>query len=266
MVTVDDAILLTTMFFLREWLNLVVEPTGALVAPAALHGGLPLTGKTCRGDPDRRKCRSFAGATMARSPVRRLLPLLFVAAIIGPPQASAQEDGALPRNQTPLMFLQLNDVYSTGPVDGLGGLARVATLKQGLSTLDRTVLMVLAADFLSPSIASSMFKVEQMFAALNAARLDLATLGNHKFDFGTEVLIQRMAEAKWQWVVSNVIDARTGKPVGGAAPCMLRTVGAPRVGRIGLCLTSSEISRDNLQHLNFDDPLEAAARYVRPLK
>jgi threonine dehydratase len=44
MMTVDDPVLLKTMFFLWERLKLVVEPTGALGAAAVLHGGLPLTG------------------------------------------------------------------------------------------------------------------------------------------------------------------------------------------------------------------------------
>ena len=104
------------------------------------------------------------------------------------------------------------------PIDGLGGLARVATLKQNLAKAGRTPFLVLAGDFLSPSVASSVFKGEQMIAALNAAGLDLATLGNHEFDFGDDVLIQRMREAKFQWVVSNVVDTATGQPIGGAAP------------------------------------------------
>ena len=37
-------------------------------------------------------------------------------------------------------------------------------------------------------------------------------------------------------------------------------------GFIGLCLTTSEISRDNVRHLRFDDPLKAAARYLPLLK
>jgi threonine dehydratase len=45
MTTVDDPTLLRTMFHLWERLKLVVEPTGALGAAAALHGGLPIAGK-----------------------------------------------------------------------------------------------------------------------------------------------------------------------------------------------------------------------------
>jgi threonine dehydratase len=44
MTTIDDATLLQTMFLLWERLKLVVEPTGALGAAAALHGALPVAG------------------------------------------------------------------------------------------------------------------------------------------------------------------------------------------------------------------------------
>ena len=44
MATVDDPTLLRTMFYLWERLKLVVEPTGALAAAAALEGSTPIRG------------------------------------------------------------------------------------------------------------------------------------------------------------------------------------------------------------------------------
>lgn len=177
-----------------------------------------------------------------------------------------QQEPGSPRAAAPLTLLQVNDVYSTVPIDGVGGLARVATLKRQLAASGRTPFLVLAGDFLSPSVASSVFKGSQMIAALNAAGLDLATLGNHEFDFGDEVLIERMREAKWQWVVSNVVDTRTGKPIGGAAPYVIKTFGGLKVGFIGLCLNTSEISGVKLAHTRIGDPLAAAARYLPLLR
>ena len=156
---------------------------------------------------------------------RRLIRACALAAIVVASTviAAHQEEPGSPRARAPLTFLQINDVYSTVPIDGAGGLARVATLKKQLIADGRTPVLVLAGDFLSPSVSSSVFKGAQMIAALNAAGLDLATLGNHEFDFGDDVLIERMHEAKWQWVVSNVVDTRTGRPIGGAAPYLVKT-------------------------------------------
>jgi 5'-nucleotidase len=210
-----------------------------------------------------------------RHPVKRRLAAILaaIAWVVGPPKGGphvqsvfAQQEPGSPRVAAPLTFLQINDVYSTVPIDGVGGLARVATLKQQLAASGRTPFLVLAGDFLSPSVASSVFKGSQMIAALNAAGLDLATLGNHEFDFGDEVLIERMREAKWQWVVSNVVDTNTGKPIGGAAPYVIKTFGPLKVGFIGLCLNTSEISGVKLAHTRLVDPLAAAARYLPLLK
>lgn len=199
----------------------------------------------------------------------RLVTLLAwcVAALLHAPVAHAQqEEPTSPRARAPLTILQLNDVYSTVPIEGAGGLARVATLKARLAASGRTPLLLMAGDFISPSVASGIFKGEQMIAALNAIGLDLATLGNHEFDFGPEILLQRMAEAKWQWVISNVIDTRTNRPVGGAAPYTIRTYGDMKVGFLGLCLHGDEINSDRLGFLKLVDPMEAAAEYLPALK
>ncbi len=45
MTTIEDVPLLRTMFYLWERLKLVVEPTGALGAAAALEGNVPVAGK-----------------------------------------------------------------------------------------------------------------------------------------------------------------------------------------------------------------------------
>ena len=200
--------------------------------------------------------------------MNRALRTIAVALIcVGlPALALAQrDDPGSPRANAPLTIMQLNDVYSITPVDGAGGLARVATLKQTLANAGRTPFVMLAGDFLSSSVESTVFKGEQMIATLNAAGLDLATLGNHEFDFGVEVLLQRMAEAKFQWVISNVVDERTGKPVGGADPIVVRSFGALKVGFIGLCLNEGGPA-ERMRGLQILDPVEAAAKYIPMLQ
>src|SRR5690349_12455178 len=231
-----------------------------------VRGGRGDSGRARRRDPQRRQRRSLAGRAVARQRLSRIALAACVAAISILRVAAQPEQPGSPRARTPVTFLQINDVYATAPVDGAGGLARVAALKRQLADAGRTPFLVLAGDFLSPSVASSVFKGEQMIAALNAAGLDLATLGNHEFDFGDDALIARMHAAKWQWVVSNVVDTRTGKPIGDAAPYIVKSFGALKVGFIGLCLDTSEISRSKLTHTRLVDPLDAAAQYLPRLK
>jgi 2',3'-cyclic-nucleotide 2'-phosphodiesterase (5'-nucleotidase family) len=196
----------------------------------------------------------------------RVLKQMLVAVIFTAGVCAQQDDAGSPRRQAQVTLLQINDVYSTVPINGAGGLARVATLKQQLSAGGQPVLLLLAGDFLSPSVASSVFKGEQMVATLNAAGLDYATFGNHEFDFGISVLKQRMAESSFTWVVSNVVDAKTGGAIGKAVPYAVKTVGGLKIGFIGLCITTSAIAPAWRDEFRFVDPAAAAAKYLPMLK
>jgi 2',3'-cyclic-nucleotide 2'-phosphodiesterase (5'-nucleotidase family) len=109
------------------------------------------------------------------------------------------------------------------------------------------------------------FKGEEMIATLNAAGLDYATFGNHEFDFGIDVLKQRMSESKFTWVVSNVLDAK-GKTIDPSVPYVVRQVGMLKVGIIGLCITTSTIAPAWRNQFRFVDAGEAAAKYLPTLK
>lgn len=204
---------------------------------------------------------------MSRPWVRSWIALAFLATAPAIGGAQSFDDPATPRGAAQVTILQINDVYSTVPVDGLGGLARVATIKKQIAASGRTPLLMIGGDFLSSSVASTVFRGEQMIEALNAAGLDVATLGNHEFDFGLDMLLTRMRQAKWQWVIANLVDARTGRLIGDAPPYVIRTVGTLKVGIIGLCITTdgmaSPLVRERVQTI---DALEAAARYLPDMK
>jgi len=194
--------------------------------------------------------------------MRRALKHVFLVLACAASVFAQQDDIGSPRRLAQVTLLQINDVYTTVPVNGIGGLARVATLKQRLSANGHPVLMMLGGDFLSPSVASSVFKGEQMVAALNAAGLDYATFGNHEFDFGIDVLKQRMKESTFTWVVSNVLDAKTGGPIGKAVPYAVKDVGGLKIGIIGLCITTSAIAPTVRDQFKFVDPIAAAVKYL----
>lgn len=132
--------------------------------------------------------------------------------------------------------MQINDVYTLEPVDEgrRGGFARLATLVQRIRRDNPATLMALGGDVISPSVASTLLKGEQMIAGLNAVGLDLATFGNHEFDFGPSILAQRMRESQFAWISANVLDRRSGRPFGGAQRDVFVTLGGVRVGVFGL--------------------------------
>lgn len=115
------------------------------------------------------------------------------------------------------IVLQLNDAYEAAPVEAgkLGGLARVATLCRQLKQENPNFFSVMVGDFLSPSAigATTNDAGIHMVEALNAMGLDYATMGNHEFDVAEDQLKLRIAESRFQWIVSNVqnvTDTKTG--------------------------------------------------------
>src|SRR5437867_4237403 len=184
------------------------------------------------------KTRAVAGARLTRAVSARpwlrpaLLVLLLAAALLAACASLGTRDADLVR----ITLLQVNDLYVLGPVDGgqRGGIARLATLVHEARRENPHTVFVLAGDTLSPSIESRVLRGAQMVAALNAIGLDLATFGNHEFDFGPDVLRERMAESKFAWLSANVVDRPSGRVFGGARPDLLLTFDGLAVGFLGL--------------------------------
>jgi 5'-nucleotidase / UDP-sugar diphosphatase len=135
----------------------------------------------------------------------------------------------------PVRFLSINDVYEADTMpDGGGGLARVATVRHRLAD-QGPVVFVLAGDALSPSLTSKFYHGRQMVDALNAAKLDYATFGNHEFDFRLDTLLARIDESKFKWVSSNC-NLATGAPFPKVVPWDTLRVSGHKVGIFGLTL------------------------------
>ena len=164
-------------------------------------------------------------------------------------------------------LLQVNDVYQFAPVDlgTRGGIARVLTLKQEIEKQSPNTLFLLAGDTISPSVESITYKGSQMIDAWNASGLDYATFGNHEFDFGPDVLRQRMKESKFKWIVANVIDKKTGKPFGDAPAYVIREFDGVKVGIFGLTLEETKTTSRPGPDVEFLNPCETARKMVSEL-
>jgi 5'-nucleotidase len=196
---------------------------------------------------------------------RRAVLALVAALVLGVGLSSPVAAGAPPERTARLTILQLNDLYDiTGVEKGTrGGLARVATLRDRVAAESPHTLMVLAGDFLSPSTMSSLFQGQQMVAVLNAAGLDLATFGNHEFDYGEFVTRDRMRESRFTWVSSNVMDPKTRLPFGEAAAFVLRDVGGVTVAFLGVTTPETRVLSKGARGVTFLDPVDAARAAVR---
>ena len=185
--------------------------------------------------------------------------LLLVIAVIIPLSAQQKPDCTIR-----VTLLQVNDVYQFAPVDqgARGGLARLLTLKKAIQQESPNTLFLLSGDTISPSVESITYKGAQMIDAWNTAQLDYSTFGNHEFDFGPDVLRQRMQESKFKWLAANVIDKKTGQPFGNAQAYAVREFDGVKVAIFGLTLEETAVTSRPGPDVAFLNPCETARKLV----
>ncbi len=165
-----------------------------------------------------------------------------------------------------LTLLQFNDHYILEPVDRQrGGMARIATLVGRVRAESPHTLLVLSGDTISPSVVSTFLKGEQMIAAWNLLGLDVATFGNHEFDFGPAILAERMRESRFAWVSANVLERATGRPYGGAHPDYVVERGGVALGFFGLTAPDTRETSSPGPGIEFREPIAAAREAVERL-
>lgn len=178
-------------------------------------------------------------------------------------------------------FLQINDVYEIAPLSGgrEGGMARVATMKKQYKQKNPNSFLVIAGDFLSPSVYNSLQKDgkairgKQMVDALNAADLDIAVFGNHEFDIREGELQERLNESAFDWVSSNTFH-KTGTGVlpfakAGSTPfpkTKILYVSDADGTRAKIGLLAVTLPFNKADYVSYTDPLQAAKEAYNSLK
>jgi 5'-nucleotidase len=157
-----------------------------------------------------------------------------------------------PEPLNPVRLLLINDVYVADTLsDGTGGLARVATVRNRLAD-QGPVLFLLAGDFLGPSLLSKYYGGRQMVEALNAAKLDYVTFGNHEFELPRDTLVRRIEESSFKWLSANCTLA-DGSRFPKVLPWDTVRVSGHLVGLFGLTLPG-----DYRSYVGCGDPDSAA--------
>ena len=162
-------------------------------------------------------------------------------------------------------ILHINDVYEISPVRGEGGLAELMTLLKAERGRHANTLTAVSGDFLSPSLLSGTTKGAQMIELFNSIGVDVATFGNHEFDFGRDVLLQRIGEAKFTWLGTNVSDP-AGQPLAGTVTTAIKSVGDVKIGFLGVVTPESANLSSGGPEIRFGDPTAAAKGAVEALR
>ncbi|WP_193173671.1 bifunctional metallophosphatase/5'-nucleotidase [Nisaea nitritireducens] len=168
-----------------------------------------------------------------------------------------------------LSIVHVNDWDRLDARDGAGGAAKIASIaryeRDRVEAEGGQVLLTFGGDMLSPSLLSGFDKGAHMVALANAIGFDAAVLGNHEFDFGPDVLIQRLKEAKYPVLGSNV--SYKGKPgFPGAERSRMVTAGEYKIGLLGLTTTDTPSLSSSGPDVGFAPLAETAKEVVANLR
>ncbi len=108
-----------------------------------------------------------------------------------------------------LVILYTNDVHC-GVDDNLG-YAGLSAYRKELEADGKTVLLVDAGDSIQGADIGMMTNGEAIIRLMNALKYDVATLGNHEFEYSVEKLIENTKNADFPYVCCNFRDAKSGK-------------------------------------------------------
>ncbi len=205
--------------------------------------------------------------------------LLLIAGCVGARKGTATDNGKITIN-----FVQVNDVYEIAPIEGgkTGGMARVATIKKELLAKNPNTYLVMAGDFLSPSVYNSLtfegkrIRGRQMVESMNAAGMDYVGFGNHEFDISEAELQSRINESNFEWISTNSFH----KTSNGVFPFMKTTANGAKplptyiiktfkdedgttvnIGFIGI-----NIPFNKATYVSYTDPMAAADSIYNKIK
>lgn len=176
-------------------------------------------------------------------------------------------------NRIHVTIVHFNDIYEITPISGglEGGIARVATLRNQLLTRNPNTITTLGGDLFSPSaVGTASYQGDrlagrQMVDVMNHFGLNYATFGNHEFDIKENQFKQRLQEAKFTWISSNVLNA-DGRSLSNVHQNLIipftdkKSGKSFKIGIFGLTLTTNKPD-----YISYTDPLTTAGNQVRQL-
>lgn len=133
----------------------------------------------------------------------KLLLIVFVVFSMTPVSVSAET------RSDDIVILYTNDVHTY--IDATFSYDVIAAIKEELQTEYKHVILADAGDHIQGTAYGSMDKGESIIKLMNAAGYDVATLGNHEFDYGMSGCLNVIALAEYPYISANFYHETNGK-------------------------------------------------------
>jgi 5'-nucleotidase/UDP-sugar diphosphatase len=164
-----------------------------------------------------------------------------------------------------LTLLLASDIYKVDNTERRGGFARLNAAVKAERAKGGHVIYAHAGDLISPSLLSSFDQGEHTIKLTNIAPPDIFTPGNHEFDFGPDVFMARMREAKFPVFAAN-LRGKDGQPLPGFKDTELRDFDGLKVGFVGLTAEDSPVKSRPGDKLLFASTFDTAVTEAHHLR
>jgi len=149
----------------------------------------------------------------------------------------------------------------------IGGSARIYTLVQQERAYNPNTLLVDAGDIIGggPPIGA-FFYGKDVIEVYNAMGYDIATTGNHEFDWGYAKFKEITAPANYKYINANIVDSNTNSTI--LPPYSIKSFGFVNIGFIGIDTTDLPVlvNPTGIEGLTVLDPTATINNYATSLK
>ena len=158
--------------------------------------------------------------------LKKLLAVLLVVSMLMTGLAFAEE--ATEVEHQPVVVLYTNDVHC-GIEDAIG-YAGLAAYEKAYEKLGYEVILVDNGDAIQGGPIGTLSKGEYIIDIMNAVGYDIATIGNHEFDYGMDEFMSLREKAEFPYISANFCDLE-GNPI--LDPYVIKELGGWKVAFVG---------------------------------
>ncbi len=161
-------------------------------------------------------------------------------------------------------FLVAADIYEMSLEDNRGGFGRAASIVRAERAKGGNLVYVWAGDAISPSLYSGFDQGEHVINLINLEAPDFFVPGNHEFDFGKDLFLERMDTLSSEKLAANMRNG-DGTMVDGFSDTKMLDYDGVKIGLVGLTSedASSKSSPGDLSFTPALDTLMSSAADLR---
>jgi len=167
-------------------------------------------------------------------------------------------------------ILTVNDFHGALSESGKNpGMAKLAAfLKAEVAKNPAGTIIVSAGDMFQGTPESNMLYGKPVVQAMNEIGFSAMAIGNHEFDWGIQVLRERIAQSSFPYLAANIIDKATGQVVSFIKPYTIVEKNGLKIAIIGLATpeTAYKTNPKYSKNYNFADPAQTVTQRIPELK